>query len=405
MLSVAFLIDSNVTVGTRAAYPRNLGFLGSRSSCCGSLRAVSESSVVMDRAFSEVRRLSYAGLDEETLLREAAERTRRAVPLELYCMLANDPASGLITRAVLSNPEYGGVARDALERVQFEDDVAPFGWMVERRLAALTLSESTGGKPERALRYREVMVPLGVEYEVRGVFALGGELWGSASAMREPSSPDFDAREVAYFRRIAPHLAAGLKAAALRSEALAEPDGDGSPGVLVLDRADRVVQHTAAAERWLGELGELGPGWREGEGLPTAVLSMMGALRRALGPGTDQEGNGVPRLLARARSGRWLVLHGARTEPTPDRGSETALVIEAAGPREVAWLKTSAYGLTKREREVVDLVVRGASTRQISRALYISEYTVQEHLSNVFEKVGERGRRALVKRLYLDSLP
>jgi DNA-binding CsgD family transcriptional regulator len=99
------------------------------------------------------------------------------------------------------------------------------------------------------------------------------------------------------------------------------------------------------------------------------------------------------------------VLHGARTEPTPDRGSETALVIEAAGPREVAWLKTSAYGLTKREREVVDLVVRGASTRQISRALYISEYTVQEHLSNVFEKVGERGRRALVKRLYLDSLP
>ncbi len=81
------------------------------------------------------------------------------------------------------------------------------------------------------------------------------------------------------------------------------------------------------------------------------------------------------------------------------------VLIAAAGQREVAWLKTSAYELTKREREVVDLVVRGASTRQISQALYISEHTVQEHLSNVFEKVGERGRRALVKRLYLDSLP
>ena len=63
------------------------------------------------------------------------------------------------------------------------------------------------------------------------------------------------------------------------------------------------------------------------------------------------------------------------------------IVIEAAGPREVAWLKTSAYGLTKREQEVVDLVARGASTRQISRASYISEYTVQDHLSSVFEKV------------------
>jgi DNA-binding CsgD family transcriptional regulator len=221
--------------------------------------------------------------------------------------------------------------------------------------------------------------------------------------LRETSSPDFDAREVAFFRRVAPHLAAGLKAAALRSEALGEPDGDDSPGVLVLDRAGRVVQHTGAAERWLKDLGDFGPGWREGEGLPPAVLSMTGALRRTLGPGTDRERSSVPRLLVRARSGRWLVLHGAWTESGPDRGSETMIVIEAAGPREVAWVKASAYGLTKREQEVVDLVVRGASTRQISQTLYISEYTVQDHLSSVFEKVGERGRRALVKRLYLDS--
>lgn len=369
---------------------------------------MSESSAVMDLAFSEVQRLCYAGLDEEALLREAAERTRRAVPLELYCMHAHDPSSGLTTRGVFSadpgNTLVQEVARVALERVQFEDEVTPFGWMAKRRIAALSLSEVTGGKLERALRYRELMVPLGVEHEVRGVFALDGELWGSIAAMREPGSPDFDAREIAFFHRIAPHLAAGLKAAVLRSEALAEPDGDGSPGVLVLDRAGRVLQHTGAAERWLGELGDLGPGWREGEGLPAAVVSMMGALRRVLGSGTDRERSSVPRLLVRARSGRWLVLHGAWTEPGPDRGSETMIVIEAAGLREVAWLKTSAYGLTKREREVVDLVVRGAPTKQISRALYISGYTVQEHLSNVFEKVGERGRRALVKRLYLDSI-
>jgi DNA-binding CsgD family transcriptional regulator len=358
---------------------------------------------MMDRTFSEVRRLCYAGLDEEALLREAAERTRRAVPLEGYCMHVNDPSSGLITRAVVSDAGYGKLARLALERVQFEEEVTPFGWMVKRRLAALSLSENTGGKPERALRYREVMVPVGLEHEVRGVFAVDGELWGSVTAMREPSSPDFDAREVAFFRRIAPHLAAGLKAA-LHSEALSEPDDDNSPGVLILDLAGRVVQHTGAAERWLAELGDLGPGWREGDGLPLAILSIRGALRRALGPGMDRKESSIPRLLVRGHSGRWLMLHGAWTEPGPDRGSETMIIIEAAGPREVAWLKTSAYGLTKREREVVELVVRGASTKEISRALYISEHTVQEHLSNDFEKVGERGRRALVKRLYLESL-
>jgi DNA-binding CsgD family transcriptional regulator len=363
----------------------------------------SASTLEMERAFSEVRRLCYAGLAGEDLLRRAAERARRAVPLDLYCMHAHDPASGLITSVVPSDPGGERVARAALERAQFEDDVTPFGWMVRRRLAALALSETTGGRPERALRYREVMVPLGARHEVRGVFALDRELWGSVTAMRGAGGPDFDDREVAFFGRIGPHLAAGLRAAALRSAALAAPDGDDSPGVLVLDRAGRVRHHTAAAERLLGELGDLGPGWREGVGLPTAVLSVTGALGRVLGRGADGDDGIVPRLLIRARSGRWLVLHGARTE-SGDGGGETVIIIEVAGPREVAWLKMSAYGLTTREREVVDLVVRGASTGQISHRLFISEYTVQEHLSNIFEKVGERGRRALVKRLYLDGL-
>ena len=70
----------------------------------------------------------------------------------------------------------------------------------------------------------------------------------------------------------------------------------------------------------------------------------------------------------------------------------------------MAWLRVSAYGLSERERAVVDLVVQGASTREISWALHISEYTVQDHLSNAFDKAGVRGRRALVKRLFFDNL-
>ena len=66
--------------------------------------------------------------------------------------------------------------------------------------------------------------------------------------------------------------------------------------------------------------------------------------------------------------------------------------------------RTVRGGLSPRERTVVDLVVRGASTRQISQVLYISEYTVQDHLSNIFDKIGVRDRRSLVKRLYLDAI-
>ncbi len=78
-------------------------------------------------------------------------------------------------------------------------------------------------------------------------------------------------------------------------------------------------------------------------------------------------------------------------------------MIQPAGPKEVAWLHAAAYGLSTREQEITDLIVRGFSTRQIAASLHISEYTVQDHLSNVFEKVGVRGRRNLVKRLYLNA--
>jgi DNA-binding CsgD family transcriptional regulator len=130
---------------------------------------------------------------------------------------------------------------------------------------------------------------------------------------------------------------------------------------------------------------------------------VIGALRKALKPENDRELNGVPSVRVQTRSGRWLTFHGARTEPRLGHTDERMVIIEPSRPQELAWLRASAFGLSERERAVVDLVVQGVSTREISRALYISEYTVQEHLSKVFDKVGVRGRRALVKRLYFDN--
>jgi DNA-binding CsgD family transcriptional regulator len=222
--------------------------------------------------------------------------------------------------------------------------------------------------------------------------------------MRERGRPDFDAREVALLRRIIPHLSTGLKATVLCKEATAEPEGESAPGVLVLDDRGQVVQHTEAAERWLRDLADLGDGWLEGEGLPAPVWMVVGTLRKALKPENDRDLNGVPSVRVQTRSGRWLTFHGARTEPRPGRQGETMVIIEPSRPQELAWLRVSAYGLSERERTVVDLVLQGASTREISQTLYISEYTVQDHLSNAFDKVGVRGRRALIKRLFFDNL-
>jgi DNA-binding CsgD family transcriptional regulator len=364
------------------------------------------SEALEDRVVNEVMRLCTAGLDQRTLLGEVVESLRRAIPFEAFCVSTMDPSSELITHSVAEG--MGGLqeARLFFEHIYLENDVYGYdGKSNSWRQPVRLLSEATGGQLERSLRYREQTGPLGLGYEVSGACMAGRELWGGIALLKERGSPDFDAREVRLLRRIVPHLGAGLRASVLLSQAtLPGFNGDDAPGVLVLDHLGRVVEHTQAAKRYLEELGDLGPGWREGEGLPVALWMVVGALRRALEPRTDRDRARVPCLCVKAHSGRWLTLHGALTESTPGSSSQKMIIIEPTRPKQIAWLKTAAYGLSAREREIVDLVLHGASRKQIAATLYISEYTVQDHLSNTFDKVGVRGREALIKRLFFDNL-
>lgn len=51
-----------------------------------------------------------------------------------------------------------------------------------------------------------------------------------------------------------------------------------------------------------------------------------------------------------------------------------------------------AEQLTQREIEVLRLVAEGRSNRQIAQALFISEKTVKNHLTNIFQKIGVSDR-------------
>ena len=70
---------------------------------------------------------------------------------------------------------------------------------------------------------------------------------------------------------------------------------------------------------------------------------------------------------------------------------------------EVAPLIVRAYDLSKRESEIMQSVVRGMSTTEISEAFQISSHTVQDHLKAIFEKVGVRSRRELVAHLFAEQ--
>ena len=72
----------------------------------------------------------------------------------------------------------------------------------------------------------------------------------------------------------------------------------------------------------------------------------------------------------------------ARTEPLAPAGTTPA-------PHEVE-------PLTAREREVLALVVRGASNREIAEALVVTDNTVKYHLKNILQKLHLRNRAQVV---------
>lgn len=55
--------------------------------------------------------------------------------------------------------------------------------------------------------------------------------------------------------------------------------------------------------------------------------------------------------------------------------------------------------LTKREKEVFDLLITNNSTFDIASKLKISEKTVRNHISNVIQKLGVKGRSSAVVEL------
>ena len=101
--------------------------------------------------------------------------------------------------------------------------------------------------------------------------------------------------------------------------------------------------------------------------------------------------------------GIWL---GTRLFAPRDRVVERIVdrVVEVESPaaddtvRERLDVTRERLGITRRELEILELVARGLSNREIGETLFVSENTVKTHCSRAFDKLGARRRTEAVQR-------
>ena len=92
----------------------------------------------------------------------------------------------------------------------------------------------------------------------------------------------------------------------------------------------------------------------------------------------------APRERIRERIVDRIVEISVPSAPTPSSAADDAV--------------RERLGITPRELEVLELVARGLSNREIGETLFVSENTVKTHCSRAFDKLGARRRTEAVQR-------
>ncbi len=331
------------------------------------------------RAREAVERAAEGAADAAELFGEVAAVLRTSMPLDGWCGHTLDPATSMPTGGDAREGYRADLLGRLLEIEYVVGDVNAFNRLLRQEQPVGTIHVATRGDPETSARYRDVVVPSGFEHELRVVLRHRGRPWGALVLLRASDTPAFSPGESAFMGAVSGTLAEAVKRLLLRENV----DGGGVPrqsGLLILDREGSIQSITPEAERWI-------TGLHDHDGaVPLTVQAIASEATRAGGTSV--------RCRARGSSGAWVTLTAWSLD---DR---VAVSLEPSAPHDLTALALDAYSLSPRERQVVELVLLGHSTAEVGAQLFLSPYTVQDHLKSVFAKTGVRSRRELAADLF-----
>ena len=97
------------------------------------------------------------------------------------------------------------------------------------------------------------------------------------------------------------------------------------------------------------------------------------------------------------------VYNGAQVLPPHLTGSLFSQIVEHAIKGSKSSAIVESVRMTKRERQVIELIADGSTNKEIAQKLHLSTYTVKSHVHNILEKLALNTRVQIAKHAHISD--
>lgn len=336
-------------------------------------------------------RICAAESNDRTLRLALLEEIRSVVDFDAYAWLLTDPETSVGCAPLADVPSLAELPR--LIRLKYLSTVNR--WTVLDDPPVSTLHARTGGDLTKSTLWRELLSNYDVGDVASAVFRDQFGCWGFLDLWRTGPTARFYEAETAFLAGIAAPVTTALRRAQAGTFLAPTVNDDPrllGPVVLLLSPVLEILRETPASDQYLRLLV---PPEHDRPPIPSTAYN-AGAQLLAVEAGIDANDPSARMHLTR---GLWVTVRAARigTSGAPG-GQDIAVTIETTSPTERLAVFARAFGLTRRETDLLEHLATGIDTRDLARRTFLSEYTVQDHLKAIFAKTSTRNRRSLLSR-------
>jgi DNA-binding CsgD family transcriptional regulator len=339
---------------------------------------------------ARVTGLCLGAADSRLLQRQVLDEIRSRVPFDAYAWVLTDPATAVGSAPLAEVPWLAELPQQI--RLKYLTTVNR--WTRLAGVPVAGLHEATGGELSQSLVWRDLLTRYAVTDALSVVFADKFGCWAFLELWRTQPAGPFSTADAALLAAVSEPVTAALRRC-LSSTFTArntKPVGRPGPAVLLMSPELEVRAQTADTAAYLEAL--LPP---EGDhaAVPAGAYNVAAQLLAAEAGVDDHPASARVHL----GGGVWLTLRAARIGGAghPTR-RDIAVTVQESSPADRVDLFSRAFGLTAREGDLLDLLARGGTTRELAGSMFVSENTVQDHLKSIFAKTGARNRPGLLSR-------